>query len=408
METIKASREQSLGSQINHGAGMSEVPDHCRSIVLLITQLCYGGAETQMIRLAIELKSAGWTVTVICLLAPSAYTSILEQADIPVISLDMQRGVPDPRGLFRLAQVIRQLKPHVLHTHLVHANLLGRMTRLMARVPVVISTIHNLREASEKGGSTWHKELLYRITDPLADRTTIIAQSAYERYVRIGAVPRSRLEMIPNGVDTCRFQPSVSLRKQTRAELGIDSDFVWLAIGRLVEQKDYPNLLRAVRMFSAEKWQLLMVGEGGLHDSLSALATELGIGHKVRFIPAREDVVALYSAADAFVMSSAWEGMSAALQEALAMALPCVVTDVGANRDLVRDGITGYVVPPGDSSRLAQGMENLMTAPAPSREQFGKSARDFAVSQYEFTTVARKWFDLYERCLRKKGCPALG
>ena len=385
------------------------MPDHCRSIVLLITQLCYGGAETQMIRLALELKSAGWTVTVVCLLAPSAYTSILEQAGIPVISLDMPRGVPDPRGLFRLARIIRQLKPHVLHTHLVHANLLGRITRLMARVPVVISTIHNLQEVAEKGGSTWHKELLYRMTDSLADRTTIIAKSAFDRYVRVGAVPRSRLEMIPNGVDTSRFRPSAVLREQTRAELGFDgSDFVWLAIGRLVEQKDYPNLLRAVRMLSAEKWQLLMVGEGSLRDSLGALAAEIGLSHKVRFVPAREDVVALYSAADAFVMSSAWEGMSAALQEAIAMALPCVVTDVGANRDLVRDGITGYVVPPGDSSLLAQGMENLMTAPVSRREQFGRNARDFAVSQYEFKTVARKWFDLYERCLGKKGYPALG
>ncbi|MDQ2949310.1 MAG: glycosyltransferase [Acidobacteriota bacterium] len=355
-----------------------------------------------MVRLATELKSAGWEVTVVCMVAPSAYTSILDQAGIPVLSLDMPRGVPDPRGLLRLARLIGQLKPDVLHAHMVHANLLGRIARLIARVPVMISTVHNLRETSERGGPTWHKELLYRITDFLADRTTIIAQSAFERYVRVGAVPRSKLEMIPNGVDTHRFQPSLSLREKTRADLGLGSDFVWLAVGRLVEQKDYPNLLRAVGMLPSTNWQLLVVGEGSLRDYLSAKAAELGVSNKVRFVPAREDIIGFYSAADAFVMSSAFEGMSVALQEAIAMALPCVVTDVGANRDLVCDGITGYVVPPADSSHLAKAMESLMTAPASSREQFGRNARHFAIAHYEFATVAQKWLALYKRCLEGK------
>ncbi len=389
-------------SPSNTGALQFETPGHPRSIMLLITTLTFGGAETQMVRLATELKSAGWEVTVVCMVAPTAYTEPLKKADIPVLSLDMPRGIPHPGGLLRLARLIRQLKPDILHAHMVHANLLGRVSRLLARVPVMISTVHNLRETSEKGGPTWHKELLYRMTDFLTDRTTIIAQSAFERYVRVGAVPRSKLEMIPNGVDTKRFQPSPPLREKMRADLELGSDFVWLAVGRLVEQKDYPNLLRALGMLPPTNWQVLVVGEGTLLESLTALAAELGVSNKVRFISAREDVVALYAAADAFVMSSEFEGMSAALQEAIAMALPCVVTDVGANRDLVCDGTTGYVVPPGDSTHLAEAMENLMTAPISNREQFGRNARDFAVSNYEFRTVAQKWFGLYERCLEGK------
>jgi glycosyltransferase involved in cell wall biosynthesis len=381
---------------------LSKSPRPRRSILLLITTLTFGGAETQMVRLATELKSAGWDVAVACMVAPTTYTSILEQAHIPVFSLDMPRGVPDPRGLLRLARLIRRLEPDVLHAHMVHANLLGRITRMIARVPVMISTVHNLRETSEKGGPTWHKEILYRITDFLADRTTIIAQSAFERYVQVGAVPRSKLEMIPNGVDTIRFRPSSELRSESRAKLRVGSNFVWVAIGRLVEQKNYPNLLRAVRTLSAPNWQLLIVGDGALGDSLKKLSRELGLEDKVRFIPPSEDVLGMYAAADGFVMSSEFEGMSAALQEAIAMALPCVVTDVGANRDLVCDGVTGYVVPAADSNRLGQAMERLMTAPLASREQFGESARHFAVTNYEFKVVAQKWFDLYEQCLEQK------
>lgn len=383
--------------------GCSEVPARRSSILLLITTLTFGGAETQMVRLATELKSAGWDVSVACMIAPSAYVSILEQAQIPIFSLDMPRGIPDPRGLLRLARLIRRLKPDVLHAHMVHANLLGRLSRLFAHVPVMISTVHNLRETSEKGGATWHKEILYRITDFLTDRTTIIAQSAFDRYVKVGAVPRSRLELIPNGVDTVRFQPSPTLRSEGRNKLGVGSKFVWLAIGRLVEQKDYPNLLQAARTIAAANWQLLIVGDGPLGDSLKELSRELGLQEKVRFVPPSEDICEMYAAADGFVMSSEFEGMSAALQEAIAMALPCVVTDAGANRDLVHHELTGYVVPTRDSERLANAMERLMTAPPAEREEFGKAARHFAVTNYDFKVVARKWFGLYERCLERKG-----
>lgn len=381
----------------------SKAPERRPSILLLITTLTIGGAETQMVRLATELKSAGWDVAVACMIAPTTYVSILEQAHIPVFSLDMPRGVPDPRGLLRLARLIRRLKPDVLHSHMVHANLLGRLTRLIAHVPVVISTVHNLRETSEKGGATWHKELLYRMTDSLADRTTIIAQSAWDRYVKVGAVPRSRLELIPNGVDTVRFQPSAKLRSESRTRLGVASKFVWLAVGRLVEQKDYPNLLRAARTLQARNWEIVIVGDGPLGASLKDLSRELGLEDKVRFLAPSEDIRDVYAAADGFVMSSEFEGMSAALQEAIAMGLPCVVTDAGANRDLVSDGLTGYVVPTRDSTGLGQAMERLMTAPTQERDRFGRAARHFAVTHYDFKAVAEKWFDLYGRLLEKRG-----
>jgi glycosyltransferase involved in cell wall biosynthesis len=123
----------------------------------------------------------------------------------------------------------------------------------------------------------------------------------------------------------------------------------------------------------------------------------------VQFVRPTEDIREMYAAADGFVMSSEFEGMSAALQEAIAMALPCVVTDAGANRDLVCDALTGYIVPTKDSDGLGKAMERLMNAPLVAREQFGRAARHFAVTNYDFKVVAQKWFGLYERCLERKG-----
>src|SRR5271166_4920329 len=211
--------------------GKLKRPSPSRRILMLITTLTFGGAETQVVRLAIELKSRGWDVAIACLVRPTSWVEQLKQEGIEVSSLEMARGVPDPRAIFRLQALIARFQPDIVHSHMVHANLLGRLARPFCRIPVLIGTVHNLRERSESNGPTWHKELMYRLTDFLSDRTTIISEAAFKRHVEVGAVPRLKLEVIPNGVDTLHFAPSLRARAAARESLGIDSaTFVWLAV----------------------------------------------------------------------------------------------------------------------------------------------------------------------------------
>ena len=364
-------------------------------IVILITTLTFGGAETQVVRLATELTMRGWKVCVVCMVKPTAYTSQLEEQHIPVYSLDMKRGIADVRAIFRLASLIRGFRPDIVHCHMFHANLLGRVTRLFCRMPALVCTAHNFRETSEQDGPTWHKELLYRITDPLADKTTIICNAAFERYVRVGAVPRRKFQMIPNGVDTDHFKRSTKRRQNAREALGISSEFVWLAVGRLVKQKDYPTLFRALELLKHEQFVLLLAGNGPLEEELREDCRKRGLGGQVRFCGAREDILDLYSAADAFVMSSEFEGLSAALLEAASTGLPAVVTDVGGNADVVIDEITGYVVPPAAPKRLATAMHRLMALSPERLQTIGYAARRFCHEQFRIAAVMDKWLDLY-------------
>ena len=368
-------------------------------LLLLITTLTFGGAETQVIRLAIELSRRGWLVRIVCLIDPSAYLNQLEEEHIEVESLGMPRGVPDPRAMWRLRRIIRSFRPHIVHSHMVHANLLGRFTRLLCHMQALISTAHNLQERSEKGGATWHKELLYRATDFLADRTTIICGAAFDRYVRVGAVPARKLELIPNGIDTRRFSPSPEAREATRNSLGVDRNFVWLAVGRLVEQKNYSCLLRALAMLRGSDWIVLIAGSGPLAGSLQAECDRLKLTGRVRFLGADEDIRRLYNAADGFVMSSNYEGLSIALLEAASMGLPAVVTDVGGNAEVVADGATGYVVDPGNPARLAAAMERLQNAPAGTRRAFGHAAREHCQKAFSIETIVDRWIELYSRYL---------
>lgn len=371
-------------------------------VLLLITTLTFGGAETQVVRLAIELAKRGWLVKVVCMIDPTAYAGQLAEQNIEVASLGMPRGVPDPRALWRLRRIVKSFRPDVVHSHMVHANLLGRFTRLICRMPALISTAHNLQERSEKGGATWHKELLYRLTDFLADRTTIICGAAFDRYVRVGAVPAKKLELVPNGIDTRRFTPSPEAREATRNSLDVGRKFVWLAVGRLVEQKNYSGLLRALAMLPGGDWVVLIAGDGPLRERLQSECEQLGLTDRVTFAGADENIWRLYNAADALVMSSHYEGLSIALLEAASMGLPAVVTDVGGNGEAVVDGQTGYVVEPNNPRRLAEAMQTLQSAPASVRRSFGHAARQHCVKTFRLETIIDRWIDLYSRYLSSR------
>jgi glycosyltransferase involved in cell wall biosynthesis len=364
-------------------------------ILIVVTTLAIGGAETQVVRLASELKARGWDISIVCLVKPVAYEQQLRRQLIPVYSLDMKFGVPDFRAIFRLRSLIRHIRPDVVHCHMFHANLLGRITRLFCKMPALICTAQNTREASRRSGLTWHKELLYRATDHLADWTTIICQAGFDRYVRLGAVPRKKLRLIPNGIDTKLFSCSDEQRQSARHALGIGSEFVWLAVGRLVKQKEYPNLLRAIERLGRDDFVVLIAGEGPLQQQLQEECIQLGLSEQVRFCGAREDILDLYQAADAFVMSSGYEGLSVALLEAASMGLPAVVTNVGGNPEIVVDNVTGYLVSPGNPPELAAAMRRLMEATPEHRSAMNCAARQHCLRHYRIAAVIDQWVDLY-------------
>jgi len=140
----------------------------------------------------------------------------------------MKSGVPDFRAVFRLRSLIRSFRPDVVHCHMFHANILGRITRLFCRMPALICTAHSIKETSILGGPTWHKELLYRATDSLADQTTIICNAGFDRYVRVGAVPRKKLRMnsesIPSALRVLRRRSSEREKTLVSTPFGIDCD----------------------------------------------------------------------------------------------------------------------------------------------------------------------------------------
>ncbi|MBE3581290.1 MAG: glycosyltransferase [Thermoanaerobacteraceae bacterium] len=370
-----------------------------RKVIFLTTGLAYGGAETQLVNLATRLKKRGWDVRVVSMLPPQAFTEELAAAGIPLATLNMRRGVPDPRAVFKMVKILRQWWPHIIHSHMVHANLLARVTRLFYRIPVVISTAHNINE-----GGRW-REIAYRLTDFLTDLTTNVSRAAVDRYIKVGAVPKDKIIFMPNGIDTFRFQFNLNVRLQFRKDLKLNNNFTWLAVGRFEEAKDYPNLLQAFKRVADERNDalLLIAGQGTLFEEIKGMAHSLGLTEKVRFLGVRRDVPELMSASDAYVMSSAWEGLPMVLLEAAACELPIVATDVGGNSEIVLHEINGYIVPPRDSEALAAAMLKMMSLSEEERKAMGRAGRAHIEENYSLDHVVDRWEKLYIELLKQKG-----
>jgi glycosyltransferase involved in cell wall biosynthesis len=373
-------------------------------IFFLSTSLGMGGADSQLLAAAQELRVRGHEVLVVSLTPLGPMGLQARRVGIPTESLDMRRGVPDPRGLVRLARLVRAWRPDVVHSHMVHANLMARAVRLVAPVPVLVSTIHNIYE----GGPL--RMAAYRLTNGLVDHITIISEAAAERFIRERIIPKDLVTVVPNGVDPELFRKvPAGVRDELRHSLGLGGEFVWLAVGRFEVAKDYPNMLRAF-VTVRERYPgavLLLAGKGSLQEETEALVRELNLAAAVRFLGVRNDVPALTSAADAYVMSSAWEGMPMVLLEAAAGGLPIVSTRVGGNQEVVLDGDSGFLAPPRDDRALGAAMVRLMELPDAKRRAMGERGREHVRAHYGLARVVERWEGLYQDVLARKGLTRL-
>jgi glycosyltransferase involved in cell wall biosynthesis len=367
-----------------------------RRIALVIVSLGLGGAEMQVASLAGALVDRGWSVDVISLLPLCGLAPMLASKGIGLWSLDMKRGVPDPRGIQRLRRILRHLQPDIVHGHLAQATLLTRVTRLVCKMPVLVGTMHSLRLTSDRTGQDYWRERAHRITDSLSDMNTTICHAAAVRYVGLKITAPERMTVLVNGVDTERFRPDLSSRVKTRSSLRLSEDmFVWLAAGRFVPAKDWENLFYAFQKLKQPNHILLICGSGPRECILRNLARQLSLTDSVRFLGARTDVPELMNCADAFVMSSLREGLPMVLLEAGATGLPIVCTDVGGNAEVVIDEVSGFVVPPRSAKALAFAMERLASLPADERASFSNSARSHVTRNFSLDAVVSNWEAFY-------------
>jgi glycosyltransferase involved in cell wall biosynthesis len=183
-----------------------------------------------------------------------------------------------------------------------------------------------------------------------------------------------------------------------------DDEFLWLTVGRLTQQKAYPNLFRAFAQVVKRlpRSTLLVVGRGPLRNELEDLARRLGLLASISFVGFRSDVASLLAAADAFVTASRYEGMPNVVIEALATGLPVVGTNVGGMPELIQDGANGYLVPPADPDALASAMSRVALASPKDRLEMGERGRAHVRDLCDLQQVMDSWTKLIEDAARSR------
>ena len=373
-------------------------------VVYVITALNVGGAEMMLYRMLGTLDRKSFDVTVISLMDKGPVGKMIEDdLQIPVQSIGMKRGRDALRAVFSLGRMIKACKPQVVHTHMVHANLLTRVVRLFYRFPILICTIHNIEEKGSRKSARW-RVLTYRLTDFLCDYTSQVSRAGLEKYIANKAVSKEKIAFVPNGIDLSHFVVETAKTEKLRKELGLEGKYVFLAVGSLTAQKDYFNMLEA--FFELNKKHpdtvLIVVGGGPLEEDLLRRTQDLNLDHVVFFLGFRNDIPVLMNMADAYIMSSAWEGLPIVLLEAAACRLPIIATDVGGNREIVINQKNGFLVPSKNPQTLARAMIELKKMPKDAQRKMGNMGYNHVNVNYAIEKITHKWEDIYATMVKNK------
>lgn len=360
-------------------------------ILFCITELNNGGAERALVEIVTRLDRARWQPKVISLGPRGELVDNLEQAGIEVVCLDACCKL-DFRILFRLIREIRSFRPRILQTFLFHANLVGRIAGVIARVPKIVGGIR----VAEKRGGTYL--LLDRWTEGMVNRQVCVSESVRQFAITQVKLSPQKLVTIPNGIDVERFQQATPL---AREEFGLHpEDLIALFVGRLDPQKGLDLLLEAAARlaepFPQLKW--LIVGQGSESARLRYQITEAGISDRVQLTGQRKDIPELMKMADLFVFPSRWEGMPNVILEAMVAGLPIVSSRVEGVEELLTDNVSAALFPPNSSEELIRTLSDLLNHPD-RLQQFARQAQQDITDNHRWETVSKRYQDLYEELL---------
>ncbi len=314
------------------------------------------------------------------------------------------RPTRDLRALLEIRDAVIELRPDLLSVHTSKAGWLGRLAARWIGLPTVF-TPHGLSFA--RGFSRPHRLLFSfaeRLVGRLADRTVTVSDAERQLALAHGVASPEQLVTIHNGVrdvpEPLRADPTrntVRLVTIARCEAPKDHRTLLAAIGRLAATASSPRrpLERSRRTMTLPDWTLDWIGAGRLIDEARELATRLGVADRVSFLGDRRDVAELLARGQIFVLASRSEGFPRSILEAMRAGLPVVASDVGGVRESVVDGVTGFLVPPGDSSTLCDRLEQLIADPA-MRSRMGEAGRKRFVERFTFEVMFEKTMEVYE------------
>jgi L-malate glycosyltransferase len=374
-------------------------------IIYTINRMDVGGSQTHLMQVFRLLDRDRFEPVLYCL---SGEGNLLEQAcatGIRIVDGGVRVGFKSPRVIpatLRLARMFKKEGADIVHNYLLRANAVGSVAARLAGVPVVLAS---KRGCHERRG--WELRGA-QLGNALADCVTTNAAAVREFVHDDEACPLDKMVVIPSGVDTDRFRPPAGgdcggAGFKERLGLRADDPVVGV-VTRMRVRKGVEEFLAAMIEVRRRhpRAQAVIVGEVDLDDELRAMVAAGGMAADLHLLGRRADMPEVLASFDLFVLSSHDEGMSNAILEAMAMEKPVVATDVGGTGEVVREGVSGRLVPPRQVAPLARAIEEVLSDSEGMRE-LGRKGRAIVVESFSARSMVRQMEALYERLARKKG-----
>lgn len=367
------------------------MPRHKIKVLHLFVTLPVGGAEDLLASIITGLDSARFLPEAACLGSAGSVGAELRRQghQVTALELDIKK-----HSLLSLVSAVRRLlkerRPQILHTHLYHPNLYGRLASLGLGLRGVVSSVHNTYSRVKFHRCLWNC-LLARVTN----RILVSSPQVYQDVRRYDRVPADKLLILPYGIRPEELATPLT-QAEAKAELGL-TGFTLGTIGRLEEQKGHRFLLAAIPELLPHlpDLQVILVGDGRLRPALEEQVRSLGLSRRVHLLGTRRDLPRLYRAMDLFVLPSLWEGLPLVLLKAMAAGLPVIATRVSGAAEVITDGVDGRLVPPGQPQALAQAVLELLSRPE-LRAAWGQQAQQTIQERYSLAAMLSRLQLLYE------------
>ena len=382
---------------------MRDVVPRKRKIFYLVDSFNIGGTETQAVELARRMDPAQYDVTLACLRKEGPLLERLNGSTVNVVEFHPKGGIDSPRGLYQVARMVAYLrrgKFDVVHAHDLWSNMIGIVAGELAGVPVIVTSQRDLSHGD------WYQGRRKKWLRRAQNASSAILTNA--RMIREGLVGQEglaaeKVRVIYNGVDLDKFESSPSMRAKLFP--GMERAKLIVLVGNMhTDVKGHPTLIAAAPKVVSRLPQarFVLVGDGGQRKDFEAAAQAAGVGANFMFLGRRNDVADILAACDIAVLPSAAEGMPNAVLEYMAAGLPVVASAVGGNLEVIADGATGLLVPPGDAEALGKGLLRLLADDVLAL-RVARKGRELVEQRFSFERLTREVGALYEELLQAKG-----
>ncbi len=388
-------------------------------ILRVIARLNMGGPALHVSYLTSGLESRGYRTTLVAgtlargegSMAFVAEERAVQIVQVPQLSREIS-PIADAQSIVQLVRLMKDERPHILHTHTAKAGAVGRIAALLAgdaRPPIIVHTFHG--HVLQGYFGPLRAGFFRQIERWLArDSTRLIAVSPQVRddLVALGVAEPEKFAVVRLGIEfEQRTRSTAGARRELRRLFGVPEDrFVVGWIGRMTAVKRLPLVLEGFKLLldRGVDATLCLVGEGPDRDEAERIAHNLGIMKRCLFVGYQRDVAPYYELFDALVLPSANEGTPVVAIEALAAGRPVVATDVGGVSDVVHDGVDGFLVRSGDTAALAERLAEL-AADADKRHAMGAAGAAGVPTRYAVERLIDDSDDLYRTLLTEAGLP---